>query len=149
MNKKKIIILSSIIGVIVISIVGTIIYFNSPNYIFNQYIKYFNNREYDKMEKLEYNYERYDTHKVYDIDYISILDYSFWSKGDDDEFIYEYTTHMYENQDVPPSDVHISSVYIYTITYKNGSDLTRHSLIVLGKVHGKIKVVYSPFYSLW
>lgn len=149
MNKKKIIILSIITIIIVGCIVGMVLYFNSPDYVFNQYIKYFNNREYDKMTELEYNYENFDIQKHYGIDYMSLLDYSFWAKSDDDNFIYQYTTNMYKNKTVPPSNVHISSIYVYNVTYKNNIDLTKHSLIVLGKVHNKIKVVFSPFYDIW
>lgn len=125
-------------------IIGIIMYVNSPSYIVKQYVKAINEKDYDKKESFEYDYEIYDIYNYCDIEDVKVKEYEFIEKGNDPDFIYEYTTKLYQNNN--PSDSNISYIYVYIVRYK--TFMPKSNILVLGKVHNKIKVVSSPFYDI-
>lgn len=158
---KKVIIILSIIGVLIIGgIVGILCYKNTPGYVMKQYVKTINNGQYNKLQKYEYNYKNYKI--ISSIDYYKdngwsddiimtkthISDYKLHTNHDKNiENLTRGTILFSYNLDIGNNYKDISDIKVYDFT-SDFNLLNRLNVIMVGKVNGRWKVVYSPYYYL-
>jgi hypothetical protein len=163
MNKKRIAIISVICVVIIGGIVGVVCYRNRPEYVVKEYIKLINNGNFNKLKNYEYNYEDYEIASSIDnlinkgISEESIKQATHIDKydiHDDKNTIQQWTGDLYiylMDFNVGENYKNISKIRVFQFYPGfNSSDQKYggYNNIVVGKVHGKWKVVYSPFYYL-
>lgn len=163
MNKKLIIFFIAI-GIIVIGgIIGISTHTNKPEYVMKKYVQLINNGEFDKLKKYEYNYEEYkiassiDTYIDEGISMESIQKSAYiedYQLNENSMSIQQCTGDLcisLMNINVGDNYKKISKILMYNI-HPGFSSLNQTngglSCIVLGKVHGRWKVVYSPYYYL-
>lgn len=117
---------------------------NSPSRIVKKYVKAYNNKDYDKMESLEYDFG-YTIKRNIDPEGQPIK-VKLLGKGSENELIDNHTKGLYS---IDVDNSKISRVYIYKVIDGNTqTQLYKLSIIVVGKVSNKWKIVSSPYYLL-